>query len=254
MDKELLFAQTLEQVKKRAREQGNCIGSRQVEEAFAPLALEQEQMQLIFDYLAKHHIGIDKPADTGEGSGAEECLTREEKDYLQDYLETVLSCEPVSQGEREAITLSAMAGDEEARKRLLALYLPDVAEIARLYAGQGVLLEDLIGEGNMALTVGVGMLGCLEHASEAGGMLGRMIMEAMEALIAEHADLRRQDRGIVERLNEIQDKAKELSEDMGRRVTPRELALETGIVEEEILEAVRISGFQMEHIEVEGDV
>ena len=35
---------------------------------------------------------------------------------------------------------------------LIEIHLADVAEIAKLYAGQGVLLEDLVGEGNLALS------------------------------------------------------------------------------------------------------
>ena len=80
----------------------------------------------------------------------------------------------------EEIILSAMAESEEAQARLLEIYLPDVAEIAKLYAGQGAYIEDLIGEGNVALTLVVGMLGCLETPEEADGFIGKFIMDAME--------------------------------------------------------------------------
>ena len=39
-----------------------------------------------------------------------------------------------------------MAGDADAKHRMIEIFLPQVAEIAKLYAGQGVFLEDLIGE------------------------------------------------------------------------------------------------------------
>ena len=51
-----------------------------------------------------------------------------------------------------------MAGETDAQQRLIEIHLADVAEIAKLYAGQGVLLEDLVGEGNLALSFGVTML------------------------------------------------------------------------------------------------
>ena len=44
MNKEVLFAQTLEQVRKTAKEQGNCISEEQVKEAFAELDLSNEQL------------------------------------------------------------------------------------------------------------------------------------------------------------------------------------------------------------------
>lgn len=41
------------------------------------------------------------------------------------------------EGEKEAVTISAMAGDLDAQSRLATMYLPDVVEVARLYSGQG---------------------------------------------------------------------------------------------------------------------
>ena len=78
-NRELLFAKTLEKVRKQAREQGNCIEEQQVRDAFAELALSQEQLEMVFDYLKKHKIGI------GESIEPEEYLTEEEIDYLEEY-------------------------------------------------------------------------------------------------------------------------------------------------------------------------
>ena len=63
MNKEVLFAQILEQVRKTAKEQGNCISEEQVKDAFAELDLSGEQLQMVFDYLLKHKIGIGQPMD-----------------------------------------------------------------------------------------------------------------------------------------------------------------------------------------------
>ena len=81
MNKEVLFAQTLEQVRKTAKEQGNCISEEQVREAFAALDLSNEQLPMVFDSLFKHKIGLGQPMDP------DEFLTEEEKDYLQEYLD-----------------------------------------------------------------------------------------------------------------------------------------------------------------------
>ena len=177
---EVLFAKTLEQIRKQAKEQGNCIEREQVEQAFVSLSLSKEQLDLVFDYLEKHKIGIGEPVDP------DEYLSEEEINYLEEYQKELALLEKVSEGEKEAITLSAMAGEAQAQKKLINIYLPQVVEIAKLYSGQGVFLEDLIGEGNVALTIGVTMLGCLEHAKEAEGMLGKMIMDAMEDYINEN--------------------------------------------------------------------
>ena len=80
-----------------------------------------------------------------------------------------------------------MAGDADAKHRMIEIFLPQVAEIAKLYAGQGVFLEDLIGEGNVALTMAAEMLDCAQNAKEAEGTIASMIMEAMENYISENA-------------------------------------------------------------------
>ena len=156
-NQEILFAKTLEKVKRLAREQGNSIRKEQVEEAFQVLALSKEQLAMVFEYLEKYHITI------GESAAEEEdILSEEEIDYLEEYKKELLELPVFSDGEKDAFTLSAMAGETDAQGRLIQVYLPKVVEIAKLYAGQGVFVEDLIGEGNVALSMGVTMLGCLE--------------------------------------------------------------------------------------------
>ena len=243
MNKEVLFAQTLEQVRKLAKEQGNCVSEEQVQEAFAALELDNDQLQLVFDYLVKHKVGIGQPVNP------DDYLTDEERDYLQDYLDEIAQLPTYSTGEKVAYTISAMAGDASAQSKLIEMHLNDVVEIAKLYAGQGVFLEDLIGEGNVALSFGVGMLGSLEHADEAEGMLGKMIMDAMEDYIQEHVSNEKADQRVVDKVNKVAEKARELAEDLQRKVTVAELSAETGMSENYILEAVKMSGFQIEEIE-----
>ena len=243
MDKELEFAKTLQDVVNLAKDNGNCITREEVEEAFASQNLKEEQLELVLDYLVKHKIGIGEPVDL------DEYLSTEDKNYLDEYLAEIEALKKFTSGEKEAITMSAMAGDADAQKQLVEIYIPQVVDVAKLYAGQGVFLEDLIGEGNLAVTIGVTQIGCLEHPSEADGMLGKMMMDAMEDFITENTNAEEMDKRMAERVNEISDKAKEMAESLSRKVTPKELAQETGIQLEDILEAVRISGDNIEYIE-----
>ncbi len=243
MDREVLFAKTLEAVRKTAKEQGNCISEQQVEEAFAPLGLDKEQMALVYDFLEKHKIGIGEPVNV------DDYLTDEEKNYLEVYLEELKELEPVSEGQAQAITLSAMAGDTTAQHKLTEIYLSQVVDLAKLYSGQGVAIEDLIGEGNVALAMGVSMLGCLENATEAQGMLGKMIMDAMEDYISENAEESKKDKRVEEKVNKVAEAAKALADDLGRKVTMEELAQESGMSLKSIQDAMRISGFKIEDLE-----
>lgn len=242
-NKEILFARALEDVKRIGKEQGNYISKEQLDEAFGDLDLSSEHMELVTDYLKKQKIGIGEPIDV------DDYLTREEADYLKEYLEELTLLGEVSRGEREAIILSAMAGDATAQMRLTEIFLLEVVEIAKLYSGQGVYLEDLIGEGNLAIASGVSMLGCVEHVTEAEGFLGKMIMDAMEEYIADSLRDRQTDEKMAEQVNKVAEQAKQLAETLQKKVTPQELAQETKLSVEDILEAVRISGDNIEYIE-----
>lgn len=246
--KELVFARTLERVRRIARDQGNCISREQVSEAFAPLGLGDTQLAMVFDYLEKNKVGL------GEQADPDAYLTEEERNYLQDYLDELEALPVYSQGEIEAYTISALAGDRSAQERLTESSLKNVAEIAKLYAGQGVLLEDLIGEGNVALAAGIAMLGSMRDAGalqeprEVQGALARLVMDAMEGYIQENAANARTDKKAADKVNQVADKARELSEQLRRKVTPQELSEESGLSLKAIRDAMRMSGYKIEDI------
>lgn len=242
MEREKQFTKALEQIVTLAGEQGGCIEQAQVEEFLSELDLTEGQMDLVYDYLKKNRIGIGELVDPAD------YMSEEEIHYLDAYLEQLKDLPILSEGEKEAVTLSAMAGDKDAAGRLINAFLPEVAQIAKLYTGQGVLLEDLIGEGNVALTAGVTMLNAMEHAKEAQGMLVRMIMDAMEELIAENMADTDQEKKLADKVNLVADKANELAKELHRKVTVEELALETGMSRKSILKALKLSGDNIDAI------
>ncbi len=272
-NQEILFAQTLESVRKLARRQGNRVTGQQVREAFGALNLSEEQLGMVFDYLRQRKVAVADGlsendaalrglSEDGAASGAwtedalsfnqppeGEELSEAETDYLEEYKRQLAGSDEISEGEKEALTLSAMAGESDAQQRLIHLYLPKVVDIARLYAGQGVFPEDLVGEGNVALSLGVTMLGGLENAGEAEGALMKMVMDAMEEYITENEQEQDKDRRILDKVNKVAERAKELAKELRRKVTVEELAAESGMSEKAIRDAMRMSGFAIEDLE-----
>lgn len=242
---QITFAKTLEQLKETARLQENMLTKEQIEEAFEAMKLQEAQFELIYDYLKKNHIGIDEPAPVDES------LTEEDVNYLGIYLDELKELPVVTDGEKRAIIMSAMAKDNTACNKLVEIMLPQVVEIAKLYAGQGALVEDLIGEGNVALALASGMLDCVETPDEVEGFMARMVMDAMEEFIGEDDKNRQADEEMLERVNRVQEKSQEMAEDLLRKVTVEELAKEMEIDEDEIREVIRISGNNMDYIEEE---
>lgn len=247
MDKEKEFAALLSEVTRLGREQKGIISEDQVKEAFEQLSLSDDQLTLVYDYLKKHGIGIGTPADP------EDFLSYEEHNYLKDYEESLSELPEVSDSEKIGITISAMSGDKSAQNRLIEIYLPSVPDIAKMYVDQGVYIEDLIGEGNLVLTSGVTMLGAIEKPEEAESFLTKMIMDAMEELISDSLDEDARGQKAVKHVQKVADKAKELSKELRRSVTVDELANESGLSVDEIIEAIRMTGNNIEDIDYTED-
>ncbi len=242
-NKEKEFAEILKLVTRTARENHNVISKEQVELAFSELELDEKQLEMVFDYLNKHNIGIDEAIDTSDN------LSDEENNYLNDYMESLEGLVRLSDGEKEAVSMSAIAGDKEAQAKLIEHYLPLVVDVARMYSEQGVFLEDLIGEGNVALTKGVTMLEAAGEPSEVESFLYKLMLDAMENIIQENLAEDTGMQKVLTLVNEVADKAKELSEDLRRKVTVEELMEETGWSEEKIIDAIKFSGDNIEDLD-----
>lgn len=237
------FIAGLEQLKETARLQGNMLTNGQIDEEFGKWQLNEEQLTLLYDYLNKNNIGIDEPGNV------EEHLSREDVNFLAMYLNELKELPDVTDGEKRAVMMSALAGDKDAQAKLVEIYLLEVVELSKLYAGQGVLVEDLIGEGNVALSMAVTMLECVEGIDEVEGFLVKMVMDAMETSIGDDFDNRELGENVLNKVNEVNDKAKELYDNLLRKVSAKEVADELGLTEEKVNEAVKLSADHIDYIE-----
>lgn len=242
-NKEKEFAEILKYVTRTARENKNVITKEQVEMAFSELDLDEKQLAMVYDYLKNHKIGV------GDEAPSEDNFTDEEKNYLEDYIESLKGLEQLTEGEKEAVQMSAINGDKQAQARLIEHYLPLVVDVARMYSEQGVFIEDLIGEGNVALTRGVTMLDAVGEPAEVDGFIYNLMLDAMEKIIEENLTEDAGMQKVLELVNEVADKAKELAEDLRRKVTVKELMDETGWDEEKIRTAIKFSGDNIEDLD-----
>ena len=234
--KQVLFLKRLRDTADTAAKNGNMITEEELEEAFADLDLNESQMTQVRDFLKTKGVGI------GEALPIEEVISEEEMNHLRDYEEMLDPIEIPSDSVLDALKLSAMAGERDAQKSLAEYSLKKVVDIARLYAGQGVYMEDLIGAGNEVLLIAVTQLAPLDKPDEVDGYLGRRIMDAMEDVIAANLDEKAAEKVVEERVNLVADRAREMAEELGRKVSVAELAAEYDMDPEDIREAVRLSG------------
>ena len=73
-NKEVRFAQILEQIKRKAREQGNHLADGEIEEAFAEIELDESRIKMVRDYLESQKIKIG-----GDAAEAEEMLSEKDR-------------------------------------------------------------------------------------------------------------------------------------------------------------------------------
>lgn len=234
--KQVLFLKRLRETADTAAKNGNMITEEELEEAFADLELNESQMTQVRDFLKTKGVGI------GEALPIEEVISEEEMNHLRDYEEMLDAIEIPSDSVMDALKLSAMAGERDAQNKLAEYSLKKVVDIARLYAGQGVYMEDLIGAGNEVLLIAVTQLAPLDKPDEVDGYLGRRLMDAMEDVIAANLDEKAAEKAVEERVNLVADRAREMAEELGRKVSVAELAAEYDMDPEDIREAVRLSG------------
>ncbi len=223
--------------------QGGYITLEQLQESFP--GLEDEKQQEIIAYLKKSNIGLEEPVDT------DALLTTEENGYLHFYMEELEELEDVSEDKKRVLVMGALNHDKAAKEDLMRAYLKTVVDIAKLYVGQGANIADLIGEGNVALTLAVDMIECVETPEDADSLIVKMIMNGMEEFLEEEAKTEKTGEKASELLDKVTESAKNLSEELLRKVTVKELAQESGIPVKRIRDAMRISKECLEYIEKE---
>ena len=248
--KEKEFRSQLMESMKLARKQGMCLSEEQIHSFFPDIQQGSEQMGFLLEYYKNQKIGV------GDRKEVEEYLSMEDRNYLEEYLNGISALESMEPEELKAVMLSAIAGDQDAKEVLLQQFLPKTAELAKLYAGQGVMLEDLIGEGNMALLEAAGQMECLDTdgdiLEETEGFLGNYMMKAMERLINEELEKKNDDEEVLKKVNQVADAARELSEELRRKVSPEEICANyESITMDDVEAAMQISANLIDTIEME---
>lgn len=237
------FMKCLYELKETASVQGNMVTEEQIHEQFEGIELNDQQYELILEYLKGAKIGV------GETINPEDYMTGDDKKYLNMYLDELKDLPEISDGKKRALLMAVMAGEKAERNELVYAYLPQVVDIAKLYVGQGVSLEDLIGEGNVALTVLMDMLGSQDNPDEADEMIAQMIMQAMEELIEENVYGKEEFTVWAENANKVLETARELSEELLRKVTIDEVCKEGGFDRDFVLDVLEVTGGKIEYIE-----
>ena len=218
------FQKKLVEILSLCKEKGDEIEKESVEFFFEEENLTEEQMNLVFDYLLSQKVlvkGYTRSVNVEEAEDDSQKFSYEEIEFLRKYEEDIL-----------------MLSESDPMKHLL----PQVVKIAKELYRPEIFLGDLIQEGSFGLVIGMNQETDNERAIQ-------MARESMQAMVLAQAEVKIQDQKMADKVNDLDEKIKELTKEMGRKITVDELADFLEISEDEIEAIVRLAGEDLEETE-----
>lgn len=224
-----------------AKENSGSVTIADVEQYFSDINLTEEQMELVYDYLLAQKVVVKGyfKMSSPEAEADKPVLTEEEEAYLKEYQRDLHAFREVADGERDKLFSQVLQGDEQAKNRLVEIYLKEVVQIAKEMYHKDIFLGDLVQEGNVGLILGMDMLTDVKTAHDT--IVGQ-VKQSIQVFIEEHAELASRDKKMVEKVAILDESIQTMTEELGRKVTIDELAVYMGMTEEEIEDILRLTG------------
>lgn len=171
-------------------------------------------------------------------------VPEEENRYYRMYLSDLKAVSPCTMEEMERLMPLVLAGELAAADRLAEGNLHRVAEWARPFMGRGVVISDLIQEGNMVLMEEIHLLKSQYPRLDPEDflyILKKKSETAMEEAIRQQESHKGIGEKVARRANRIMDLTEEIAREQGTQATVAQLAELLHITEEEVRDIMKIS-------------
>ena len=247
------FMTMISELERIARTKGDCLKMQEIKDYFSDMELADTQLDYICQYFEGKQIYIE---DRVERSADEELFEEElttpedpmDAEIVEMYMAEAKLAAILEPQQELALLEVAATGDSGARNMLVEANLMLAIEVAREYAGKGMLMSDLIQEANMGLMKAAsdynpGNLS--EHPEGLEERLKEYKKQSMRKHIAEALDeyneAGRSAAKMAARINRLNDLATAYAKEHGKEATPKELAGLMGISEDEVRELMKTS-------------
>lgn len=173
-------------------------------------------------------------------SGFENIRSKLDQDSLDIYLDEIKNIPLLSRQEEIELAKKVRQGDKKAIEELTLGNLRFVVKIAREYQGRGVVLADLINEGNL------GLFRAAQKFDDRKGVkfisyAVWWIRQAVLKTILMNSRTVRLPQNRVEEITKMTKAKNKISQIFGREPTVAEIAQELGIKEKEVKNAIKIA-------------
>lgn len=243
MDEQSKFKEVLASVTIRAEENGGKLSAEEAKELLKDMEFNDEQMSMIYAYLASKGYVVEGAVLPEK---EQEPYTEEEEEFLEQYRKDMKSMRRQTEEALQELFSAALTGEQEAIRLLTEHYMEKVLAVAEEYAHRGMLIQDLIQEGNIGLLMGLHGTADAEHGELTEDYLEREIRKTIRAAMDEQSGETRVGEEVTGKLNKLADSITELTEDLGREVSPEELSVFLDMPLDEIEDLLRIAGDTIE--------
>ena len=197
-----------------------------------------EEIELADEKEALAEEGLDFDTDFDPEQAASKNVSVD--DPVRMYLKEIGKVPLLTADEEIELAKRMEEGDEEAKKRLCEANLRLVVSIAKRYVGRGMLLLDLIQEGNLGLIKAVDKFDYTK-GYKFSTYATWWIRQAITRSIADQARTIRIPVHMVETINKLIRVSRQLLQELGREPTPEEIAEEMGISVDKVREIQKVA-------------
>lgn len=233
------FLSILTKLKETALSQDNTLEIDQVKEALKDANLNDTEMDLVYSYMAENKISI--TGITMEIPSEENELSEDDNRYLNMYLDELKELPDITNEELTTAIIDVKNGNTDKCQVIINAYLEKVVDIAKSYTDHGMLLEDIIQEGNIGLICGVNALTKLEKLEDAEELILEAVKMAIVTAIDDNTEETNLEETVVAKVNLIQEAATLLEKDLGHAPSIRELADYTKMTYDEVNDIISLS-------------